>query len=79
MAPAVEVKFQINSPNFAQEEVSADAAGIIATMFALNEIIIRIAFDEEKDPPEHLIEGYYFLRDFIVEHPESSQIFAIID
>lgn len=79
MAPSKSRNFQMRSPNYAQYEVSMDAAGIIATMFALNEIINRIAFDEEQDPPEHLVEGYYFLRDFIVDHPEAAAIFALID
>jgi len=75
MAPSRDKQFRIDSPNHAQEEVSADAAGIIATMFALNAIVNWIA----QDPPENLVEGYYLLRDFAAEHAENRKIFAIID
>ena len=79
MAPSCDKQFQFDSPNYAQEEVSADAAGVIATMFALNAIINRIACEEESDLSENFIKGYYLLRDFAAEHAENRKIFAIID
>lgn len=79
MALSGEKRFQFDSPNYAQEEVSADAAGVIVTMFALNAIINGIAYEEETDLSENFIEGYYLLRDFAAEHAESRKIFALID
>ncbi len=79
MALSGERRFQFNSLNYAQEEVSADAAGVIVTMFALNAIINGIAYEEEPDLSENFIEGYYRLRDFAAEHAESRKIFALID
>ena len=79
MAPSCDKQFQFDSPNYAQEEVSADAAGVIVTMFALNAIINGIACEEESDLSENFIKGYYLLRDFAAEHAENRKIFAIID
>lgn len=79
MAPSGDKQFQFDSPNYAQEEVSADAAGVIATMFALNAIINGIAYEVESDLSEDFIKVYYLLRDFAAEHAENRKIFAIID
>ncbi|BCA97242.1 hypothetical protein TUM19329_36030 (plasmid) [Legionella antarctica] len=52
--------------------VSCDAAGIIATTYALN----NLAWLTES---EELIDKYYSLLDFARQHPEFRQIFAAID
>jgi hypothetical protein len=79
MALSGEKRFQFDSLNYAQEEVSADAAGVIVTMFALNAIINGIVYEEETDLSENFIERYYRLRDFAAEHAESRKIFGLID
>jgi Antirestriction protein len=79
LAPSDDKKFQVSSPNSSQGDVSADAAGIIATLFAINSIIGEIAFDQKKDPPDNLVDEYYLLRDYAAEHAESRKIFEIID
>lgn len=78
LAPKATRTFLMASPNYATEEVSADAAGIIATIFALNELMF-IMDDGGDSGIDDIITRYYALRDFAAEHPESSKIFAIID
>ena len=53
-------------------DVSADAAGIIATLFALS----HLSFKYESDL---LAEGYSRLYAFAADHPEASEIFQAID
>lgn len=52
--------------------VSSDAAGIIATTYALNNASWLTESDE-------IIDKYYALLDFAGQHDESKQIFAAID
>lgn len=53
-------------------EVSADAAGIIATLFALSHLSFRFESDL-------LTEGYSRLYDHAAEHSEAAEIFQAID
>lgn len=62
----------IIAPNEYQGEVSADAAGIIATLYALNTLANRT----ESEP---VIEKYYLLRDYAKAHSEGDEILAAID
>jgi hypothetical protein len=73
LAPTSRPHFQIESglTDF-RGEVSADAAGIIATLFTLSHLSFRFESD-------HLAEGYQRLRAYSDGHPESSAIFAAID
>ncbi|GAA5665636.1 MULTISPECIES: antirestriction protein [Hyphomicrobiales] len=73
LAPTSKPCFQIESglTDF-RGEVSAEAAGIIATLFTLS----HLSFSFESD---HFAEGYQRLRAYSDGHPESSAIFAAID
>ena len=53
-------------------EVSAEAAGIIATLFALS----HLSFQHEAD---QLSEAYLRLYEFAGYHPEAGEIFKAID
>jgi len=53
-------------------KVSADAAGIIASMFALNYLCNESASDK-------IIDQYYLLRDFASCHSEANSILQAID
>lgn len=55
-----------------QGEVSADAAGIIATMFTFS----NLSFKYQSDL---FAEGYGRLYAFAADHPEASEIFQAID
>ncbi len=57
-------------------EMSADAAGIVATLFALCQLAAEA---EDTDAGDVLIDRYYFLRDFASTHTEAGAIFAAID
>ena len=52
-------------------DLSNDAAGIVATLFALNQMVWNGL--------DHLEEPYYWLRDFAIEHAECGLILAAID
>ncbi|WP_321266837.1 antirestriction protein [Alcaligenes faecalis] len=58
--------------NWSDERISAGAAGIVATLFALNTLI-------NVGGNEGLIERYYALSEFAADHHESSAIFRLID
>ena len=74
MAPAIDSEMQVVvSGNYYEGKVSADAAGIIATMFALGQIA------SEFPDQEQFIDLYHLLRGFIHDHPESDEIFKALD
>lgn len=52
--------------------LTADALGIIATLFALSHLSFEISDDR-------IAEHFHLLRDFAAEHPEASDIFQAID
>lgn len=54
------------------DEMSADAASIVANLFALGEL--TALFHEGR-----FVDHYYALREFAREHPESTKIFRAID
>jgi hypothetical protein len=53
-------------------QMSADAAGITACLFALSHLSFRI-------PNDLISRHYYQLRDFALEHAEATEILAAID
>jgi hypothetical protein len=73
MAPASSESFHlVCSGNYFEGDLSADAAGIVATLFALCQLAGEAGTDQ-------LIDLYHNLRDFAGEHAEASAIFAAID
>ena len=69
--------------NYFDEDVSADAAGIIATLFVLNQLCWKTS---EMGPQyaqtcQGLVDRQDALKDYvsIIEHPERSKIFRAID
>jgi len=77
LAPALESHMRVAvAGNWFEGELSADAAGIVATLFAL----CQLAADAQgTDAGDLLIDRYYFLRDFAAEHAEGPAIFRAID
>lgn len=73
MAPTNPARMDVEIPtNSWHGNVSADALGIIVSLFSLNVLCwIR--------PSEHLNDLYYWLRDYAAEHPEGVNIFGAID
>lgn len=73
MSPDVDKRFRIAcETNGYMGEVSAEAAGIISTLFALS----HLSFQHEAD---QLPEAYMRLYEFAGDHPEAGEIFQAID
>lgn len=73
MAPTSKAHYRMAcSGNGWQGEVSAEAAGIIATLFAFSHLSFHHASDQ-------LVEGYARLYEFAGDHPEAAEIFQAID
>jgi hypothetical protein len=73
MAPQSGSRFLIavDTNDFAGE-MSSDAAGITACLFALSHLSFQVRNDQ-------IAEHFHFLRDFALEHTEASVILAAID
>jgi hypothetical protein len=77
MAPAVPGPLRIEvHGNYYSGMVSADAAGVIATLFALGQLAAEVTAAEECDP---LIDHYHQLLEFARSHAEGGAIFQAID
>jgi hypothetical protein len=73
MSPDADKRFRIFcETNGYMGEVSAEAAGIIATLFALSHLSCRHEADQ-------LSEAYMRLYEFAGDHPEAGEIFKAID
>lgn len=74
LAPSAPASYRISvAGNYFDGSMSADAAGITATLFTLNALTFR--FPQR----EHYVERFYQLRDFACEHAERRLILAAID
>lgn len=58
--------------NYFDGELSADATGIVVTLFALNQLVWEVQKAEIADL-------YHWLRDYAANHLEAAQIFRAID
>lgn len=73
MSPDADKRFHIFcETNGYMGEVSAEAAGIIATLFALSHLSFRHEADQ-------LADAYMRLYEFAGDHPEAGEIFKAID
>lgn len=73
LAPASDKPFRLEwDGNGYSGTVSADAAGIIATLFALSHLSFRLESDR-------LAHAYSRLSEYASEHPEAPEIFQAID
>lgn len=78
MAPATDKRLRLEvDGNGFDREMSADAAGIVATLFALGQLAAEL---QGSDVGDTLIDRYHFLRDFAAKaHAEAGLILAAID
>lgn len=73
MAPAIDKPMRIEwYGNGYSGQMTADAAGLVATMFAVSHLSAEVRTDEMADL-------YHQLRDFAADHPEARQILRAID
>jgi hypothetical protein len=73
MAPAAQALLIEVDGNGYQGSMSAEAAGITATLFALSSLSFRYS------DAELLAERFHQLRAFALDHPEAGAIFSAID
>lgn len=77
MAPLVPGPLRIEvHGNYYSGTVSADAAGIIATLFAVSQLAAEVPDSDECGP---LIDRYHHLLEFADSHAEGRAIFQAID
>ncbi len=77
MAPAIGKPLHIEvGGNLFVGDLSANASGIVSTLFALNQLATEFQGTVEADA---LIDRYYLLRDFAADHAEGLAIFRAID
>lgn len=62
--------------NYEEVKLSAEAAGMVVTLFALGQLT---AMGEGKEGNDKLIDHYYGLLRFMSAHPEFSAMYKIID
>ncbi len=80
LRPDWEGKRQLIWPdNCSDELVSADAAGIVVTLFALSRVSFISAEKEQWNAAERLSKVHRQITEFSRHHPEGSQIAALID
>ncbi|PZQ76994.1 MAG: antirestriction protein [Variovorax paradoxus] len=78
MAPATAQRFQVAvEGNGFEGELSADAAGIVATLFTLSHLCF--AEGAKGDGGAALVDSFHALRDFVSTHPEAALILRAID
>lgn len=82
MAPTLEcstLRLSV-SGNYFDDVMSPDAAGIVATMFAMNHLMAILHEQaNQHDLLEKIVDRYHFLRDYISSHPEGRMILRAID
>lgn len=72
-APRGEQRYRMHwDENYYEGDMSADAAGLTASLYAINHLANATGED-------HLIQAYHWLREYAVEHPEWEQIGQAID
>lgn len=69
------LRIEVDGNGFAGE-LSADAAGIVATLFALNQLCAELAGTADADV---MIDRYHHLAAFASEHAEAATIYRAID
>jgi len=75
MAPDLDKSFQVSCDNNWQGELSADALGITACLYAFS----RLSYAENIELGKLCAEHYYLLREYMFDHPEVAAIVAATD
>ena len=74
MAPSTDTHMRVKViGNYYFGNISSDAAGIVATMFALEYLALEFPSQDS------FINLHNLLGDFILDHPESKEIFRALD
>ncbi len=75
MAPESERRFRVSSENGFEGELSADALGLTACLYAYS----HLSFTSPSAFAETCAEQFHFVRAFALDHPEAAAILAAID
>ena len=75
MAPDSEQAYQISCDNYFVGQLSSDALGITACLYAYS----HCSFSKDKVFGRHMANHYHWLRAYMFEHPEVAAIMGAID
>ena len=75
MSPMTDQKFAVFCSNHWEGELSADALGITACLYAYS----HLSFSKENPFARVCAEHYHLLREYMLDHPEVSEILGAID
>jgi hypothetical protein len=75
MAPDDEQVFAVSCDNYYQGQLSADALGIVASLFAYS----HLSFSGDTDFARACARHYHLLREYMMEHAEVAAILGAID
>ena len=75
MAPDANKKFRVSSPNGYEGEMSGDALGIAACLFAYS----NLSFTNDESMATNMSEKFHNLREYAMDHKEAEAIFRTID
>ena len=75
MAPQSDIPFKAICENGFEGVLSADALGIAACLYAYS----HLSFSRMNGFTETCARQYYWLRDYMLEHPEARAILGAID
>lgn len=74
-APDGEYMYHVTCENFWEGNLSSDALGITVCLYAFS----RLSYSENPVFGKLMAEHYYWLREFIYEHPEAAGILGATD
>jgi hypothetical protein len=75
MSPRSDERFNVSCMNDYAGEMSADALGITACLYAYS----HLSFDQESQFTDTCIQQYHWLRDYALDHDEAGDIFRAVD
>lgn len=75
MAPHSERQYQVSCDNGFKGQLSADALGITACLYAYS----HLSFSDNQNYAEVCAQHYHLLREFMLEHQEAGNILRAID
>ena len=75
MAPHSERQYQVSCDNGFEGQLSADALGITACLYAYS----HLSFSDNQKYAEVCAQHYHLLREFMLEHQEAGNILRAID
>jgi hypothetical protein len=79
-APIVPARLNVNvDGNGFEGDMSNDAAGIVFTLFVLNQLAHECAARRQTDLAEKMVDHWEQLRDFAAQHAERRAIYRAID